>query len=126
MDELWDIATVAAYLGVSERTVYNRVRAGELPAIKFGRLWRVRPGDLDSWLRAATPAQPQTAASLPGPYPYASERDLVGTVRETGAPPTRATLEALLAPLSDPLARRLAFVGLLSLACEELGWPAPV
>ncbi|PKQ30036.1 MAG: hypothetical protein CVT60_02265 [Actinobacteria bacterium HGW-Actinobacteria-10] len=130
MDELWDIATVAAYLGVSERTVYNRVRAGELPAIKLGRLWRVRPSDLDSWLRSACTAQPQsqpqTVASIPGPYPYASERELIDVVGEIGALPSRADLEALLAPLSDPLARRLAFVGLLSRACEELGWPAPV
>ena len=50
MEELWDIARVAAYLGVSERTVYNKVRAGDLPAVKVGRLWRVRPSQLDAWL----------------------------------------------------------------------------
>lgn len=50
MDELLDIASVAAYLGVSERTVYNRVRSGHLPALKVGRLWRVRAADLEGWL----------------------------------------------------------------------------
>lgn len=50
MDELLDIASVARYLGVSERTVYNRVRAGELPALKVGRLWRVRASELQAWL----------------------------------------------------------------------------
>lgn len=50
MDELLDITSVAAYLGVSERTVYNKVRAGDLPAVKVGRLWRVRASDLESWL----------------------------------------------------------------------------
>ncbi len=50
MDDLLDIASVAAYLGVSERTVYNRVRSGDLPALKVGRLWRVRAADLEMWL----------------------------------------------------------------------------
>jgi hypothetical protein len=60
MDELLDIASVARYLGVSERTVYSRVRSGDLPALKVGRLWRVRVHDLEAWLaegpqgRAAT------------------------------------------------------------------------
>lgn len=119
MDDLWDITRVAEYLGVSERTVYNRVRTGELPAIKIGRLWRVRAADLESWLGA------RSAHSM-GPYPYASEREPLGVVRESGTAPDRVRLEALLAPLADPLARRLAFVGLLSFACEGLGWPAPV
>lgn len=119
MDALWDIARVAEYLGVSERTVYNRVRAGELPAIKIGRLWRVRAADLESWLGAPS-------ALAKGPYPYASEREPLLSAREAGLLPKRADLEALLMPLADPLARRLAFVGLLSSACEELGWPAPV
>lgn len=52
MDELLDIASVAEYLGVSERTVYNRVRSGDLPAAKVGRLWRVRAADLEAWLTA--------------------------------------------------------------------------
>lgn len=119
MDELWDIARVAEYLGVSERTIYNRVRAGELPAIKVGRLWRVRACDLESWLGARRP-------HAAGPYPHISEREPLPIVSEAGIQPDRARLEALLAPLVDPLARRLAFVGLLSSACEGLGWPAPI
>jgi excisionase family DNA binding protein len=67
MDELLDIASVADYLGVSERTVYNRVRSGDLPAIKVGRLWRVRVGDLQAWLgardaRAGAPGVDRRAA----------------------------------------------------------------
>lgn len=54
MDELLDIAAVAEYLGVSERTVYNRVRSGDLPALKVGRLWRVRATDLEAWLDEAS------------------------------------------------------------------------
>ncbi|MGB4441736.1 MAG: helix-turn-helix domain-containing protein [Coriobacteriia bacterium] len=50
MDELLTIEAVARYLGVSTRTVYNHVRAGDLPAVKVGRLWRVRAADLEAWL----------------------------------------------------------------------------
>jgi excisionase family DNA binding protein len=126
MDTLWDITTVAKYLGVSERTVYNRVRAGELPAIKFGRLWRVRQVDLEIWLESKAPSRARPGATVPGPYPYASVCEPLAIAQESAGAPTRGDLEALLAPLVDSLARRLAFVGLLSSACEGLGWPAPV
>ncbi|MDZ4167894.1 MAG: helix-turn-helix domain-containing protein [Coriobacteriia bacterium] len=68
MDELLDIAAVAEYLGVSDRTVYNRVRSGELPAIKVGRLWRVRKADLEAWLgtRDAHGGVQETAAGESG------------------------------------------------------------
>lgn len=136
MDDLWDIARVAAYLGVSERTVYNRVRAGELPAVKVGRLWRVRQSDLEAWLQSrkppvarqpSAPVDPVVTTPAPrGPYPYPSEREPLPMARDAAPGPSRGDLDALLAPIADPLARRLAFVGLLSSACEALGWPAPV
>ena len=50
MDDLWSIERVADYLGVSRRTVYNKVRTGDLPAIKVGRSWRFRQSDLEMWL----------------------------------------------------------------------------
>ena len=108
MDELWDITRVAAYLGVTERTVYNKVRSGQLPAVKVGRLWRVRPADLEAWLGRDSHVAPSGAAAEPG------------------AIPTRAELEALLTPLANELERRLVFVGLLTAGIEALGWPAPV
>ncbi|MDZ4779035.1 MAG: helix-turn-helix domain-containing protein [Planctomycetia bacterium] len=33
-------------LGVTERTIYAYVDAGELPVVKLGRLRRIRPEDL--------------------------------------------------------------------------------
>jgi excisionase family DNA binding protein len=112
MDELWDIAHVASYLGVSERTVYNRVRSGDLPAVKVGRLWRVRTADLDRWLG-------QGLCAVPAGHPSFLAED-------SGAVPSRADLETMLAPLTDQLERRLVFVALLSSGVELLGWPAPV
>lgn len=138
MDELWDIARVAEYLSVSERTVYNKVRAGELPASKVGRLWRVRLEDVDAWLArgrikrgGAEPGAsgsggggPDAAVTEPGPYPLT--RVDAPTPAERAAIPDRAELDALLADLEDTLTRRLAFVGLLTRAYGALGWPAPI
>jgi excisionase family DNA binding protein len=110
MDELWDIARIAAYLGVTERTIYNRVRAGDLPAIKVGRLWRVRQSDLEAWLGIGEGGAVGVGTSV---------------AAEPGVLSTRAQLEAALADVVDPLERRLVFVGALSSAVESLGWPAP-
>jgi len=41
---------VQSYLRVNTRTVYRLIKAGDLPAIRVGRQWRVRPADLDGWL----------------------------------------------------------------------------
>ena len=47
---------VLAYLKVKARTFYRLVKAGELPAIRVGRQWRVRRTDLDAWLETQRPA----------------------------------------------------------------------
>ena len=44
---------VAERLQVTERTVYGWLRRGSLPALKLGRLWRVRPADLEHFLERA-------------------------------------------------------------------------
>jgi excisionase family DNA binding protein len=118
MNELLDIAAVASYLGVSERTVYNKVRSGELPAVKIGRLCRVRAGDLEVWLgRAARGGGTRREPAVPGGASIAAE----------GGPiPTRGDLEAVLAEFEDGTERRLAFVGMLSRAYRALGWSEPV
>ncbi|HZL06075.1 MAG TPA: helix-turn-helix domain-containing protein [Coriobacteriia bacterium] len=118
MDELLDIAAVAQYLGVSERTVYNKVRSGDLPAIKVGRLWRVRAADLEAWL-GRTSERGGTRRE------YAASGGASVAV-EGGALPSRADLEAVLAAFEERTERRLAFVGMLSRAYQALGWPEPV
>ena len=44
---------VAEQLQVTEHTVYGWLRGRRLPALKLGRLWRIRPQDLDAFLEAA-------------------------------------------------------------------------
>ena len=41
---------VLGYLKVTPRTIYRLIRTGELPAVRIGRQWRFRRGDLDDWL----------------------------------------------------------------------------
>lgn len=138
MDELWDIARVATYLGVSERTVYTKVRSGDLPAIRVGRLWRVRENDLRAWLGEsdgrtadapdAPPSTPSSRvgaeAALPSPYPFGE--DTASLAAEGGAIPDRVELERLLDGVGETLARRLTFVALLGAGVRALGWSAPV
>ena len=61
---------VLEYLQVNLRTVYRLIKAGRIPAVRVGRQWRFRKGDLDAWLdsqrrggRAAAPAAAQPTES---------------------------------------------------------------
>ncbi|MFU8890627.1 MAG: helix-turn-helix domain-containing protein [Anaerosomatales bacterium] len=120
MDDLLDIASVADYLGVSERTVYNKVRSGELPAFKVGRLWRVRRRDLEAWIDLRQRGGTEPAVLRPVELRGAS------VVVESSRLPSRTDLETVLSAFEDRVERRLAFVGVLSRACTALGWPEPI
>lgn len=51
-DQALTIRQVAEYLQVTERTIYNLVWAGELPAFKVGNTWRFKKRDIDKWIEA--------------------------------------------------------------------------
>lgn len=110
MDELWDVKRTASYLNLCTRTVYQLARDGRIPGIRVGGRWRFRRSDLDQWLEADAGgrAAPMGAISAP-----AFALDASG-------------LADFLAVLSDPLERRLAFIGLLTRACVSRGWQPPV
>ena len=44
------VGEVAAILRVSNMTVYRLINAGQLPAVRIGRSFRVREGELDHYL----------------------------------------------------------------------------
>lgn len=44
--------TLAAYLAVSDRTIRNWIRRGELPSYKLGVSRRIDPVDVDAFLEA--------------------------------------------------------------------------
>jgi excisionase family DNA binding protein len=46
-------AAVAKWLGIAPRTVCLWAECREIPAIKIGRQWRFREGELWEWLRSA-------------------------------------------------------------------------
>jgi excisionase family DNA binding protein len=46
------VAEVAATLRVSNMTVYRLINAGDLPAVRIGRSFRLRQEDLDRFLAA--------------------------------------------------------------------------
>jgi len=48
---LLDIPSIAEFCGVSEKTVRRWISAGDLPAAKLGSQWRIRPRDLDDFIR---------------------------------------------------------------------------
>lgn len=126
MDELWDIARVATYLDVTERTVYNKVRAGDLPAVRIGRLWRVRPAELETWLAGRGPRVAARDTGVPGPYPYPEVAGRTSIAAEPGAIPSRTDLDAALDGVADIVERRLRLAGLLAKGVVALGWSAPV
>lgn len=51
-ESLLTVAEVAAELRVSTMTVYRLVKAGELPAFRIGKNYRIRRGDLDTYRQA--------------------------------------------------------------------------
>lgn len=48
------IREVAKYLHVVPLTVYRMIDRGDLPAIKVGRVWRIRQQDLQAYLDRST------------------------------------------------------------------------
>lgn len=44
------VTEVALLLRVSTMTIYRLVKAGELPAVRIGRSYRLRPEDIDKYL----------------------------------------------------------------------------
>jgi excisionase family DNA binding protein len=49
-DDLWDVADVARYLKVSEATVRNLIRDGEMPFRRVGGLIRFVPDEVRRWV----------------------------------------------------------------------------
>lgn len=47
---LLTVGEVAGVLRVSNMTVYRLIKAGELPALRIGKNYRIRQGDLDAYL----------------------------------------------------------------------------
>ncbi len=53
LDKEWlSVADICEYMGVSTFVVTSVLRGGELPAVKFGREWRVARQDFENWINS--------------------------------------------------------------------------
>jgi excisionase family DNA binding protein len=48
--EWLSVADICDYMGVSTYVVTSQLRSGDLPAVKFGREWRVARRDFEDWI----------------------------------------------------------------------------
>lgn len=68
MHEIMTIEEVAAYLRVSERTVYDWAQKGDLPGGKLGTTWRFKREDVENWVnsRLSSKSAPTIASAGKG------------------------------------------------------------
>ncbi|MEO8323742.1 MAG: helix-turn-helix domain-containing protein [Actinomycetota bacterium] len=52
--ELLTVGEVAGIMRVSNMTVYRLIKSGQLPAIRVGKNYRIRRGDIDRYLNDRT------------------------------------------------------------------------
>ncbi|MBZ5624685.1 MAG: helix-turn-helix domain-containing protein [Acidobacteriia bacterium] len=52
-EPLLDSTEAATLLGIHPKTLQKMARAGSLPGIRLGDLWRFRASELDAWINSA-------------------------------------------------------------------------
>ena len=55
------VAEVAGLLRVSTMTVYRQIQAGELPAVRVGKSYRLKAVDVDDWIAECVVPRPPEA-----------------------------------------------------------------
>lgn len=64
IDKPWlSVADICEYMDVSTFVVTSVLRSGELPAVKFGREWRVSRDDFEIWINEQRRARPTSTPS---------------------------------------------------------------
>ena len=82
--EYMSLEEVAEMLGVTYQLIYRLVRAGELPAVRLGKLYRVSRADLDRYLESnKNAAASGGVCSVCGTH-YKSKASLRQTCTEDG------------------------------------------
>src|SRR5665811_510543 len=108
MEELRDIRWVARLLSLSERSVYQMVRDGRLPALRVGGRWRFRPADIEGWLSSqdtrAAPAEPRGVASTRSePASVGADTTGGGGCEDSSDDLGRPGFERIVGRIEDPL-----------------------
>jgi excisionase family DNA binding protein len=52
--KLYTIEEIAIILKVTQRTIYNYIKSGQLKAIKIGKYWRIKHDDFQSFIDRGT------------------------------------------------------------------------
>lgn len=52
--KLYTIEEITAILKVTQRTVYNYIKGGQLKAVKIGKYWRIKHTDLQNFIDKGT------------------------------------------------------------------------
>jgi PTS system nitrogen regulatory IIA component len=80
-NEILTIEEVAAYLRVSERTVYDWAQKGEIPCGKLGTSWRFKRDEITGWVqkKLSPRIDASTAISTPFGKILSQERTLLFT-----------------------------------------------
>lgn len=64
LDKPWlTVADICEYMDVSTFVVTSVLRSGELPAVKFGREWRVSREDFEDWINTQRAISDQSPAA---------------------------------------------------------------
>lgn len=59
--EVMTISDLAAYLQMSQSSLYKLVQRGGVPGLKVGRHWRFHKVSIDKWLQQASAKRPRDA-----------------------------------------------------------------
>ena len=51
-DEILTLQEVAAYLKLTDKSIYRLAQSGRIPAFKAGGAWRFRRSDIEGWIEA--------------------------------------------------------------------------
>jgi excisionase family DNA binding protein len=52
IEPLYDAHEIAQQCKVSEKSLHRWARSGQIPAVKFGKLWRFRKSAIDAWINS--------------------------------------------------------------------------
>lgn len=51
---LYTVEEIKEILKVTQRTLYNYIKSGNLKAVKIGKYWRIKQADLEEFLEKGT------------------------------------------------------------------------
>ena len=79
-DAFLTTADALAYLKTTPRTLYRRLANGEIPAVRLGRQWRFRKGDLDRCVERRDQPQAEPRPTPPRVLIADDDADVLGTL----------------------------------------------